>query len=53
MDRLERAIEYIKKYRPEKIILFGSYAREESDEYSDLDFVVIKETDKRFLESIH
>jgi len=52
MDRLERAIECIKKYGPEKIILFGSYAREESDEYSDLDFVVIKETDKRFLERL-
>lgn len=50
MDKLSRAIECMKKYEPEKIILFGSYAREEIDEYSDMDFVVIKKTDKRFLE---
>ncbi len=52
MDKLKRAIECIKKYDPEKIILFGSYARGEIDEYSDMDFVVIKKTDKRFLERL-
>jgi len=52
MDKVERAIECIKKYDPEKIIVFGSYARGEIDEYSDLDFVVIKKTDKRFLERL-
>lgn len=27
MDKVKRAIECIKKYEPEKIILFGSYYR--------------------------
>ena len=44
----------LKEYQPEKIILFGYYARGETDEYSDLDFVVIfkKKTGKRFLERV-
>ncbi len=32
-------------YNPEKIILFGSYATENPSENSDLDLLVIKETD--------
>jgi predicted nucleotidyltransferase len=49
MDRVERIVECLKKYEPEKIILFGSYIRGEMDEYSDLDFAVIKKTKKRFI----
>ncbi|MDZ7262577.1 MAG: nucleotidyltransferase domain-containing protein [candidate division KSB1 bacterium] len=49
MNKLDRVIECLKRYEPEKIILFGSYARGEVDESSDVDFVVIKKTDKRFL----
>ncbi|NWG32626.1 MAG: nucleotidyltransferase domain-containing protein [Rhodocyclaceae bacterium] len=49
MDRIKKVVECIKRYNPEKIILFGSYARGEMDEYSDLDFVVIKKTQKRFI----
>jgi predicted nucleotidyltransferase len=52
MNRFERVVECIKKYEPEKIIVFGSYVRGDVDEYSDLDFVVIKKTDKRFLERL-
>ncbi len=52
VDRLDRVVKCLKKYNPEKIILFGSYTRAEMDEYSDLDFVVIKKTDKRFLERL-
>ena len=52
MDKLKRAIECIKKYNPEKIILFSSYACGEIDEYSNMNFVVIKRTDKRFLERL-
>ncbi len=33
----------IEKYQPEKIILFGSAAREEWDSDSDADFLIIKE----------
>lgn len=41
------------QYGPvEKIILFGSQARGEADEYSDVDLIVIKKTDKRFVERL-
>ena len=52
MEKLNLVVERLKAYKPEKIILFGSYARGEADEYSDLDFVVIKKTAKRFLERL-
>jgi len=52
MDKLALVLDKIKVYEPEKIILFGSYARGEVDEQSDLDLVVIKRTDKRFLERL-
>lgn len=35
-------IQIIKKYEPEKIILFGSAARGESGSDSDADFLIIK-----------
>lgn len=35
-------VQIIKKYKPEKIILFGSAARGESSPDSDADFLVIK-----------
>ena len=37
-----------KKYKPEKIILFGSHARGDTHEGSDVDLLLIKETDKKF-----
>ena len=39
-------------YGPEKIILFGSAARGDADEYSDLDVIVIKETYRRFVQRL-
>jgi len=51
-ERLNRVLERLEAYQPERIILFGSYARGEADDYSDLDFVVIKKTDKRFVERL-
>ena len=35
-------------YAPERIYLFGSWSRDEEDELSDLDIVVIKRTKKPF-----
>lgn len=35
-----------KNYDPDKIILFGSYANNTADDDSDLDFIIIKNTDK-------
>lgn len=41
------------QYGPvEKIILFGSQARGEADEYSDVDLIVVKRTGKRFVERL-
>ena len=37
-------------YSPQKIILFGSYAYGEPDEDSDVDLLIIKDTDKRPIE---
>ena len=42
-------LEDLKVYRPEKIILFGSAAKQDTDEYSDIDVVLIKKTSQRFL----
>ena len=47
-DELDRMIEVIRtEYRPEKIILFGSLADDAVHEWSDIDLLIIKETDKR------
>jgi len=44
-ETINRAIEFIKeKIDPEKIYLFGSYAKGTPTENSDLDFLVIKQT---------
>lgn len=40
----------VKDYGPvEKIILFGSAARGETDEYSDIDLIIVKKTDRPFV----
>lgn len=47
-DELKRIVKIIKnKYSPEKIILFGSMAKGEIHEWSDIDLLIIKETDAR------
>ena len=52
MNKVDQVVECLKLYNPEKIIIFGSYVRGEMDEYSDLDFVVIKKTKRRFMERL-
>ena len=50
-EELQRMSEIlIREYEPEKLILFGSVAQGEIHEWSDLDLVVIKKTDKPLLE---
>ncbi len=49
-EKLEMVMAGIRAYKPEKAILFGSYARGDADEFSDLDIIVIKRTRKRFIE---
>jgi len=52
MNKVNQVIECLKRYNPEKVIIFGSYVRGEMDECSDLDFVVIKKTKRRFIERL-
>ena len=52
-QELHRIMEIlIREHEPEKLILFGSVAQGEIHEWSDLDLVVIKRTDKPLLERI-
>jgi len=47
MEELENIVFRLKtNYQPEKIILFGSYAEGVPTEESDLDILIIKDTDK-------
>jgi uncharacterized protein len=39
-------------YKPEQIWLHGSFARGDFHQGSDLDLIIIKETDKKFLDRI-
>jgi len=40
----------VEGYGPKKVILFGSYAYGEPDDDSDIDLLIIKDTDKRPIE---
>lgn len=43
----------VRNYSPEKIILFGSLAQGDVHEWSDIDLVIIKETEERFIKRLH
>ena len=49
---LSEIVRVLRDYDPERVILFGSRARGEADEYSDYDVVVVKRTDKPFLDRL-
>jgi predicted nucleotidyltransferase len=51
-DLKDSILNAFKSFDPEKIILFGSHARSESDQWSDIDLIVIYETDKAFLDRL-
>lgn len=42
----------VKHYKPEKIILFGSYAWGKPHEWSDVDLLVVKDTNESLLKRI-
>ena len=47
-QKIEQIVQrIIDQYRPEKVILFGSYAYGTPDTGSDLDLLIVKETDER------
>lgn len=45
----KQIIDNFKPFNPEKIILFGSAAGDNWDEESDIDIILVYETDKSFL----
>ncbi len=50
MDRrLVSLLDALKRYSPQRVILFGSAARGETDAGSDMDLLVIKETAEPFV----
>ena len=49
---LDEIVTALREYDPERIILFGSRARGDADEHSDYDVVVIKRTDRPFLDRL-
>ncbi len=52
-ETIEQVVETIRdRYQPEKIILFGSRVWGEADSESDVDLLVVKESDKREVERI-
>ena len=52
--RIEAAVrDIVRGYAPEKIIVFGSLARGNVHSWSDIDIVIIKQTDLPFLQRLH
>jgi predicted nucleotidyltransferase len=51
-EELERILVGIRRYQPQKVILFGSFARGDHHALSDVDLLIIKETDRPFTERI-
>lgn len=50
---LNEIIEQIRvKYKPQKIILYGSAAKGRATSHSDIDLLIIKKTKKRFIDRI-
>lgn len=45
-------MEKLKEYEPRQVILFGSYARDDVNEGSDIDLIIIKDTEDGFWERI-
>lgn len=52
-EKLNKIVERLKPYEPEKIILYGSYARGDERSYSDIDLLIIKKTKKSYFERMH
>jgi predicted nucleotidyltransferase len=46
--RIRQLITSLLPYQPEQLYLFGSWARSEEDELSDIDIIVIKRTSSPF-----
>lgn len=51
-EELNRILEGLRQYQPQKVILFGSFARGDHHALSDIDLLIIKRTDRPFVERI-
>lgn len=51
-SRVNKIIRALKPFDPERVILFGSAARGDADQYSDIDIAIIKDTHARFLDRL-
>ena len=52
-DTILHIVDKIKQeYQPDKIILFGSYAYGQPDRDSDIDLLIIKDTQERFIDRL-
>jgi len=52
-DNLDRILDALKThYHPDKVIVFGSMASGNVTDSSDLDLLIIKQTDKRFFDRV-
>ena len=51
-QELESVVGELKRYGAEHIILFGSAARGDADDYSDLDLVVVKPSTMNFVDRL-
>lgn len=52
-QELQRVLPLIQAHlSPERVVLFGSLAHGEASVWSDIDLVIVQETDKRFLDRI-
>ena len=50
--KVRQLIDSLLPYKPERLYLFGSWARREEDELSDMDVVVIKNTSSPFFDRL-
>ncbi|MEC4672494.1 MAG: nucleotidyltransferase domain-containing protein [Nitrospirota bacterium] len=50
--KLHKVVEALQAYQPERVYVFGAWARGEEDELSDLDLVIIKQTPEPFFERL-
>jgi predicted nucleotidyltransferase len=51
-ERLSKVIEGVRRYGADKALIFGSSARGDADQYSDIDLIVVKQTDRRFIDRL-
>jgi len=52
IDFKHHIISDLAEFKPEKIIMFGSHARDDWDEESDIDIIVVYQTEKKFMDRL-